>query len=276
MPNPGEFRLHSRVVPRLEAGDYRLEAEQTIPEMGARAAFEPLTTHLRVTAPRFLLPPDHILSTFPPANAEGEFENRLPQIVLRRRTLPWERRLEAPAPRETPWLALVVVAEGEGQLVADRPVAECVTPGVTLTGPSDVPTGTYLSVPQSVVDHIFPRKEELALLAHVREVDIEDTELAMGDDDGWLAVVLANRLPQFDRERCRPVRYLACLVNLEGQYDVLPTPPPPVTSFDAATVVFDAVRALSQARIGDPDLVYMGAPVVSPDPEVVFATDRQA
>ena len=29
------------------------------------------------------LPPDQILSTFPPANAEGAFESRLPQIVLR-------------------------------------------------------------------------------------------------------------------------------------------------------------------------------------------------
>ena len=32
----------------------------------------------------------------------------------------------------------------------------------------------------------------------MREVDINDTELANGDDDGWLAVVLANRLPVFD------------------------------------------------------------------------------
>ena len=50
---------------------------------------------------------------------------------------------------------------------------------------------------------VFPTQEDLQLLVHVREVDINDTELAIGDDDGFLAVVLANRLPQFDRERLR-------------------------------------------------------------------------
>ncbi len=37
------------------------------------------------------MPPEQILSSFPPANAEGAFGDRLPQIVLKRRTLPWER-----------------------------------------------------------------------------------------------------------------------------------------------------------------------------------------
>ncbi len=63
---------------------------------------------------------------------------------------------------------------------------------------------------------IFPCKEDLDLLAHVREVDVKDTELANGDDDGWLAVVLANRLPVFDSLNQKPVRYMACLVNLGG------------------------------------------------------------
>ena len=53
----------------------------------------------------------------------------------------------------------------------------------------------------------------------MRAVDLDDTELAMGDDDGWLAVVLGNRLPQ------PGVRYLACLINLEGQHASLPTVP---------------------------------------------------
>ena len=48
---------------------------------------------------------------------------------------------------------------------------------------------------QTVVDKVFPTVEDLPLLVHVREVDLADTELANGDDDGWLAVVLANRLP---------------------------------------------------------------------------------
>jgi hypothetical protein len=47
-----------------------------------------------------------------------------------------------------------------------------------------------------VVDKVFPSEVDLPLLTHVREMDIRDTELANGDDDGFLAVVLANRLPK--------------------------------------------------------------------------------
>ena len=59
-----------------------------------------------------------------------------------------------------------------------------------------MPKAACLEVPEEVVDSVFPAQEDLTYLAHVRAVDLADTELAMGDDDGWLAVVLANRLPQ--------------------------------------------------------------------------------
>lgn len=255
MPQPGHFRLHSRAEPPLVAGDYVIEGDQSIPER-TDAAFAPYRGHLRLTAPRFRLPPDHVLSTFPPANSEGAYETRLPQLVLRRRTLPWERTAD-PADRAIPWLALVVIAEGEGELSAETPVQDCVTPGVTLTGPNDVATGVHLTVTQTVVNKVFPTKQDLPLLAHVREVDIHDTELAMGDDDGFLAVVLANRLPQFDRVGCRPVRYLACLINLEGQLDALPAPSTPTDRFFANEFVYDA-SLLTQQHTMDPDLAGMG------------------
>ena len=50
-----------------------------------------------VSSPRYTMPPDQILSTFPPAMAEGDFGSRLPQIALKRRTLPWERDPGGPA-----------------------------------------------------------------------------------------------------------------------------------------------------------------------------------
>jgi hypothetical protein len=240
MPKPGFFILHSAAIPPLVAGDYRLQGTQEV----AGGPTAPYTGHVRITSPRFALPPDQMLSIFPPANSEGAYEARLPQVVLRRRTLPWERALDA-ANRRTPWLALVVIAEGEGQLSGDTPVKDCVTPGVTLTGPNDVDTGIYLAVSQTVVNKVFPTAEDLQLLVHVREVDLNDTELAVGDDDGFLAVVLANRLPQFDRQNCKPVRYMACLVNLEGQLNALPAPEqnPPLV-FNAVALVQD-VRVLA-------------------------------
>src|ERR1700741_2339680 len=100
-----------------------------------------------------------MLSTFPPANSAGAYENRLPQIVLKRRTLPWERAA-APGKDNIPWLALVVIAEGEGTLSGEQPIAQCVTSGVTLSGPNDVATGTCLTVNQTVLDKVFPAEAD--------------------------------------------------------------------------------------------------------------------
>src|SRR5262249_14901448 len=115
MPDPGFFVLHPAVLPPLEAGSYTLEGE--IEDLPA-GAVEPLAAHLTVSSPRFTMPPEQILSTYPPANAFGAFQGTLPQIVLKRRTLPWERQPDLGDPH-LPWLALVVVAEGEGTLSAE-------------------------------------------------------------------------------------------------------------------------------------------------------------
>lgn len=258
MVSRGKFVLHSRAVPPLTAGDYVLAGTQSINAGGNRPT-APHEANIRVTSARFKLPPDQILSVFPPANSEGAYESRLPQIVIKRRTLPWERAPD-PADNSIPWMALVVIAEGEGEISAEAPVDQCVTAGVKLDGPNDVARGIFLAVPQSTVTKVFPSKQDLHLLAHVREVDLEDTELAVGDDDGFLAVIMANRLPQFDRVACRPVRYTACLINLEGQLDALPPPTPPVLEYFALAEVFD-IRAHYTAPQtgGSPDIAVMAS-----------------
>ena len=256
MPKTGHFVLHSNVIPKLTAGRYDLVTDQTgIP-------FDVATehTHVTVASPRYTMPTEQILSTFPPANAEGAFGDRLPQIVLKRRTLPWERNpAEQVATSAIPWLALVVVAEGEAQLSSATPVADCVTAGTPLldSDDKDVEQGLYLAVTETVVKKIFPCQEDLPLLVHVREVDINDTELANGDDDGWLAVVLANRLPVYDKANDRSVRYMACLVNIEGQLPALPPPEPPVDHFRFELAQDWTVLASIDPRVG-PDPRVMG------------------
>ena len=87
MVDRGKFVLHSFVEPPVKAGRYQLRGTQPIPEL-------PVAEHaaeVTVSSPRYVMPPDQILSTFPPAMAQGDFGGRLPQIVLKRRTLPWER-----------------------------------------------------------------------------------------------------------------------------------------------------------------------------------------
>ena len=273
MPARGQFVLRPMANPPLKAADYTLQGQvrldknvpnpsrpQDPPAKVPVGEVERQDTHIRVTAPRYRLPADQMLSVFPPANSVGSYENRLPQIVIKRRTLPWEREAAA-GEATTPWLALVVVAEGEATLSAEQPVAQCVTPGKTLAGHNDVATGVCLQVTPTVINKVFPKREEVPLLCHVREVDVNDTELANGDDDGFLAVVIANRLPQYDRLNNKPVRYLACLINLEQQLDNLAKPPPPVFQFDAVATVFD-YRALMAEPGGPPlsaDHLVMGA-----------------
>ena len=245
-PKRGHFVLHSNVLPPVTAGRYELRSDQT----GTPFDVQEERTHVTVSSPRYTMPPDQILSTFPPANGEGAFGDRLPQIVLKRRTLPWERNpAEAAAVSATPWLALVVVAEGEAELSTSAPVEQCVTAGVSLLDPEDrdVPETVYLAVTQTVLNKIFPTQEDLPLLVHVREVDVQDTELAAGDDDGWAAVVLANRLPVFDAGANKPVRYMACLVNIEGQLASLPPPVPPVNFFEYELAQDWTVLASTQA-----------------------------
>jgi len=209
MSLPGQFSLHINFLPKLQAGSYRLNAKQGISAAGT--PIPPLDAFFDVTAPRYALPPDQILSTFPPNRAAGAFSTRLPQVVLRRRTLPWERRAAANAAPEVPWLALVVLADGEGTFKSGVPIADCVSTGVNMLGRNDATVGDALTVSNRVLKRVFPTSDEVTLLAHVRRVDLQDTELALGDDDGWLAVIVANRLPQPN------TAYTVYLISVENQ-----------------------------------------------------------
>jgi len=275
-PQPGFFNLWSALTPPLKAGQFRLDATVDL-DPGAAPTSLPVETgqtFFTVDAPRFALPADQLLSTYPPANGNGAYSERLPQVVLKRRTLPWERAPGTGADAALPWLALVVIAQGEGTLSPEVDVAQCVTPGVTLAGAADVTQGVYLEVTKTVVDAVFPTKEDLPLLCHVRQVDLSDTELALGDDDGWMAVVLANRLPWpasadptttggSGQPAAAPVRYLACLVNLEGQLAALPD----VAEEEAGTFVpVDAIAHFDvyADAFADPDSLAMAQPAAGP------------
>jgi len=235
----GQFQLYERIAPDLPAGDWRIQARQRLQDADTDATVGSVKTsnvHFRVNSPRFALPSGQVLSTFPPANAVGSFGSRLPQVVIKRRTLPWERLVDDDQ-LTTPWMALVIFAEGEAEFKPGEAAADCFTDGVDLPAGDDlddpeVGIGNCLEIRKSMVDKIFPTQEEVAILAHAREVDLNDTELAMGDDDGFLSVVVGNRLPVPgvgpDGEET-PVTYLACLINLEGQFDeLLETSPDPM------------------------------------------------
>jgi hypothetical protein len=256
-PGSGEFILYPNIPSPFLAGSYKLTATQTISANGLGSAdlpIDPLNVHFDVRSPRLVMPPDQVLSVFPPAESEGAYGSRLPQVVIKRRTLPWERRVAGALPDPvTPFVALVVVADGEGTVLNNVAAAETLSAGRTLVGAIDSPVGTCLEVRQSMVHKIFPTQLDVPLLAHARLVDISDTELMMGDDDGFLAVVVANRLPMAAADGT-PVKYTACLVNLESQWDVLlPKAPAPVINTVFADIGVKALvntATMDQHRMG--------------------------
>ena len=228
-PPRGQVRLYPSIRPALGAGRYAVDLEQTI---AAGGPIDPVTRYVEVTGPRFLLPATELHSVYPPPNSEGDYSLRLPQIAFKRRTLPWERESNGQTVDVRPsWLALIVLAEGEGTFLANVAIADALPAevrsalGVTETGTCDV-----LEVSRTVVDQVFPREDELPLLCHVRETNLQDTELAGSDDDGFVSVVISNRLPQPGHQ------YGAYLVSLEGRFAELPDPRPPQDEIGPALV----------------------------------------
>ena len=254
-----EMRLYSSVRPALSAGRYELRLEQSIDQGGGIA---PVDRHMEVAAPRFSLPGTEVQSVFPPPNATGAFDTRLAQIVLRRRTLPWERGADsAPVATRAPWLALVILTDGEANFLKGVSIADAMPADVrTALGVTETGTCDALEVSGTVVEKVFPREDELPQLCHVRRVNLDDTELATGDDDGYLSVVVCNRLPQQGQA------YGAYLISLEGQLDVLPDPAPPAdtlgtqrvyeldTSLLAAASLAQTGRAIDFVATEQPDV----------------------
>lgn len=233
LPNParGEVVFHAVCRPALGAGSYSLRVAHELQAGGSRldVGAKPLpaerTYPFAIDAPRFTLDPSMIHAVFPPTNGVGSYVSRLPMIVLRRRTLPWERQL-APG-NATPWLAVLLFEKGEATTLSPCTVRDVLQGAPGLLSPRlnlpDVPEAAKaqpclgLELPLELFQDIAPMESEIPLLTHVRQVNTEDKELMGMDDDGWFAVVVGNRLPEPGKH------YEACLVSLEGAQAFLPT-----------------------------------------------------
>lgn len=224
-PGRGEVIFHRACFPALPADDYELRVDH---ELGVNTSASPLRGErrfgLRVDGLRFNMESSLIHAVFPPMNGRGVYVSRLPQIVLRRRTLPWERVL--PGTPDTPWMALLLFEDGEVTTISPCTVGDVLDgTGLVQHGPlaigaldaaSRAQPCTAIDVPFALFKEIAPMVSEVSLLCHVRQVNTEDKELLGMDDDGWFAVVVGNRIPEPGK------KYLACLVSLEGAQGYLP------------------------------------------------------
>ena len=249
-PPIGSMYLFDCVTPPLTDGSYRIDAVTDLTFDNQQAPLASNSGYFDIEGPRFTLPATDVAAVYPPRNGHGGFDEFIPQIVLSRRTLPWERRLTSvpsaigtptrdqwtPQPNPfppvqneaqefgpAPWLALLVFQEGEYTLHQQVPLKSVVPADVYQR--LEVPDGIVcdsIEVESGLLQSVLPSLDELTLLAHVRQVNVDDKELNAASGDGLYAVLMSNRIPAPN------AKFRACLVSLEERDDLVQANPPPV------------------------------------------------
>jgi hypothetical protein len=232
--------LYDDITPPLLDNSYRISLQTNVTIDGKTQPLDSKQAFFNIEGPRFRLNAADVASVVPPRNGHGPFTEVVPHIAMYRRTLPWERKINpdgAPItppktnsdlppldPQGLPWMALLLLQEGEYTLLQNQPLEQVVPNDVlqAMGNPQGV-TCDAIEVANDLLAAIMPSQEELQLLAHVRQVNVEDRELNVGSKDGFFSVIMANRLPSPD-SKCR-----ACLVSLEGRLSLVPKEPPSQT-----------------------------------------------
>ncbi|MGQ4650321.1 hypothetical protein [Lyngbya aestuarii] len=210
----------------LTSGDYEIQVKHTLQTQNVpannRAYIPPqtftATRRFRVEGERFQLKPEDIQAVFPPQGSLGDHSNVLPHIILTHSTLPWERSPDG-STAPYPWLLLLVFSEQE------KPETKVITLGELATQGAKFPALTLndhqkasdpvsvIDVPRRVLEPLLPSRDELAILAHVRRINLSGESISRTDlDDSEQAVLIANRLPQ------PGATTTVHLVSIEGRY----------------------------------------------------------
>ena len=225
-PPRGSMYLYDDIQPATVDGLYKFTVSTDI-SWDTNVESAPIDRYLNIVGPRFSLDPTLVANVYPPRNGQGAYEDALPQAVLSRRTLPWERASGLPQPAadpvlppqngQIPWMALLLFQDGEPySLLQNQHLVDVVGTSVfaKLGSPANVLCDA-VEVDRSLLMEILPTCQELRLLAHVRQVNVEDRELSAGSSDGFFSVVMSNRLP------IPETKYRACIVSLEQRADLL-------------------------------------------------------
>jgi hypothetical protein len=218
----------------LAAGSYRFVLQQTVSVEGQDPRHYYQDQPFEVLAPRYSIDNSEIQSYYPPSGGVADYQNNLPHLVLRTRSLPWERKPWPDAERE-PWLALLMLSEQDiadgnasvkmGSLADLKPDdgsaavwsrkegrATVVVPKFARNEDPASPV-RLLDLDPAVFLNICPRAADCTMLAHIRRVDLTDKP-PQAVADGEFAVLVANRFPQAGASTVH-------LISLEGWKDLL-------------------------------------------------------
>lgn len=223
-----QMQLFDYCSPPLVSGTYTIKTSQQLvwTEKKVNQTYDK-QQQFWVDGPRFSIDPNYVYSIFPPANKQGRYEVYVPNIVLTKRTLPWERTIDGKSPTNPPepWMALMIFTADEAGKVLNGTVGQVVSPSDTkIMGPQlTVPVTDaekenvclMIDIPKENFSALVPARSDLRYLAHCREVDMANKELRADVEEGWFSVIMANRFPQ------PGMLNNACLVSLEGFADYL-------------------------------------------------------
>ncbi len=248
-----DMRFFDSYVPLLPADTYTITAGQTLKGTGdhdADETFPSVEQVFTVSGPRFSLDPTDVQREFPAPNTQGVFDSVLPHIVMKKRALPWERKVFASS--ETPWLALLILQEGEildpvvgtnappsaaanptrGTSITltelQNPASGTVAPTLTIEDWEDPDQATcrVIDVSPATFQAQVPDQADLPYLAHGREVTIsrksetvtvrDSAAQLSGEGTQWFSVIIAGRLPSPPTDGGPGQRNIAHLVSLEG------------------------------------------------------------
>lgn len=229
------MRLYDNYEAPLSGGSYRFVLQQTVTLESEEARHYYRDQKFEVMAPRYSIEPDEVQAYFPPPGGVANYQTVLPHLVLRARNLPWERTLST---RE-PWLALLVLSEQEirdGRVIAKTGTITDLQPDSSNADPwTRLEQGEKILLPKFIHTEdlntavrlldmdakLFlkacPRREELALLAHIRHVNVADKIPLEMVANGEFSVIVANRFPPAGASTIY-------LVSLEGWEELLNTP----------------------------------------------------
>jgi hypothetical protein len=200
--------------PSIANGEYSLTAAQTISGgTGEDAISDSFQAELyfAVSGPRFSLPGSTVVGQFPLTNADGDFFNSLPHVVLNSATLPWQRAgatTGTPA-NPVPWLALLTLNAQDPTPVSGT-VADLIGPPsntvsyqnlTTLElGQTSADACVYIDLDIDRFTSLVPPVEDLPYLCHVRSLSTAALQAkplpGQGDaPPGTVSVVMSNRIP---------------------------------------------------------------------------------
>ncbi len=235
----GEITFYEFFEPAWKSGNYNVTLTQTVTSTDTDNPINETydaSVAFAVLGPRFSVPAQYVHTQFPPPDAQGEYSNVLPHIVFKRKTLPWQRLIQADSSSDVstiPWLALLTfdindpppeVVSGTLADLLHPPAGTASYPNFRLEmGESPDEPCLYVDIPAGLFYEIVPTMNDLPWLAHARSID-PGALLQRADErsaDKWspteFSTVVSNRLPT-------PGNGTVCyLVSLENMGALLPT-----------------------------------------------------